>query len=1462
MGYEFMGFDAASNTNHFHVTLKIYRYCDQSGGGTAPLDPSMMLGIYPQDEVNPNADKIWYETDFLDLTSQQFITPPNPGSNCTFNTTVCVEQGIFEADIYLPPSTGGYHLIVERCCRNGNIVNLSSPGSIGQSYYCFIPADPVTNSSPLFNDIPVPFICNSDTVTIVNTATDPDGDVLVYSFVTPYAGYSSSGISSPDPQLDNDPYVMPVPDVFYNPGYSVTEPFGATGYASIDSLSGQTSYYIPTQGFYVVAIEIKEYRNGVLISSVRRDLQLISIACPPNNAPALSTNNGSGVTNLVINEGETLCFPVIFVDPEGDSLYLTSSGNIFNSSIINPPATLNNAAGNGIVANVFCWSTECGQARNAPYQFTVSALDNGCPPKQTNKVYSIKVNPSVLPPAPAVSIAVSPSDTICMGTAVTFTATPTFGGTSPQYQWQLNGVNVGTNTNTFTSSTINDKDTVICTLTSNSVCVSNFTAVSNEIVMTVNPFVAPTVSVTPNPAGTVCSGTNVVFTAIPTHPGPTLVYQWQVNGVNVGTNSDVFSSTTLTAGNIVSVSLTADANCPSAVSNAVNMSVTPTLTPSVSIAANTGGVVCPLAPITFTASPTNGGSAPSYQWQINGINAGTNSNTFTNSSWTNGDVVSVILTSNFSCLTSPTANSNVINVSVSTPSNPSVSISANPAGAICNGDNVIFTAVPVLGGTSPSYQWKKNGVNTGSNSSVFASASLANGDIISVQITSNSPCATSPTATSNNIVMAVTPVVTPDVHIVSNPAFPVCQGTQVSFTATPTNGGNAPSYQWQVNGINAGTNSTVFTTSTLANGNSVRVILTSNGRCVSPATKTSNVINAVISAPVVPSVTIAASPAGTVCAGTNITFTASPTNGGGNPQYQWRVNGVNAGTNTSTFSSTSLTTGDTVSVHIISNDPCTSPNNATSNNIVMNVRPLVTPLVTITSSADTICPGNNVVFTAVPVNGGNSPDYEWTVNTVPVGTNSIQFASNSLVNGDDIRVGMTTSESCYTTQLAFSNTKTITVRPNVSPHITISANTNDTICYGTPMVYTSNYTNGGASPHFQWLVNGATSGSDTAVFISSTINNHDDISVIITSNALCVLPPQDTSNTVNTLVEPNLTPVINISANPPGQFCDGKQITYTAASINEGFFPSYQWQLNHVTIPQNDSSFSASDFQNLDTLTCILTSSILCPTQNPVISNELIIDRLPPLSVMTHGTEEICFGKVAQLGVTVTGGNNGPYYYTWDNSLSGDTAFVLSPPVTTTYMVSVSDSCSTPRSADFTIEVFALPTPGFAIKPAQATILNPYFDFIDASLNTSDWLWNFGDSTISTEHYPQHIYLNPGSYTVQLIATSNEGCVDSTYHSLFVEEVTTIYFPNSFSPNGDSKNDVFGPVGHAMPDYEMTIYNRWGTQVFSSVNAVKYWNGTMQSTGKPAPGGLYVYKVAFKGSLKKRDYAGEITLIR
>ncbi len=95
---------------------------------------------------------------------------------------------------------------------------------------------------------------------------------------------------------------------------------------------------------------------------------------------------------------------------------------------------------------------------------------------------------------------------------------------------------------------------------------------------------------------------------------------------------------------------------------------------------------------------------------------------------------------------------------------PSVSISTltNP---ICSGSSATFTAVPTNGGASPSYQWKKNGTNVGTNSTTYTDNALANGDVITCVLTSNASCAILTSATSNPVAITVNSVLTPTVSI-------------------------------------------------------------------------------------------------------------------------------------------------------------------------------------------------------------------------------------------------------------------------------------------------------------------------------------------------------------------------------------------------------------------------------------------------------------------------------------------------------------------------------------------------------------------------------------------------------------------------------------------------------------------------------------------------------------------------
>jgi hypothetical protein len=339
--------------------------------------------------------------------------------------------------------------------------------------------------------------------------------------------------------------------------------------------------------------------------------------------------------------------------------------------------------------------------------------------------------------------------------------------------------------------------------------------------------------------------------------------------------------------------------------------------------------------LTYTASVPG---ATTYVWTVPtgwSITAGAGTSSITVTAGTGGQNGNITVTGSNSCGTLGTTS---IAVTVNSTSAVSVSITEDVSSPICAGTSVTFTAAPTNGGTTPSYQWYIGASPVGTNSATYTTTSLANGNSVTVQLTSNVVCPTpSATATSNAIVYTVNPILTPSVSIAASPSTTICAGDNVTFTATPTNGGTTPSYQWYIGATTVGTNSATFSTSALANGDVVSVVMTNNAVCPSTATSTSNTITMTVNSISSVSVSINADVPSPICASTSVTFTATPTNGGTTPSYQWYIGASPVGTNSATFTTTSLANGNSVTVQMTSNAVCPVPTTATSNAIVFTV---------------------------------------------------------------------------------------------------------------------------------------------------------------------------------------------------------------------------------------------------------------------------------------------------------------------------------------------------------------------------------------------------------------------------------------------------------------------------------------------------------------------------------------------
>jgi len=300
--------------------------------------------------------------------------------------------------------------------------------------------------------------------------------------------------------------------------------------------------------------------------------------------------------------------------------------------------------------------------------------------------------------------------------------------------------------------------------------------------MTVNNNVVPDVSITANPSGAICAGSSVTFSAAPTYGGSNPSYQWYVGTTQVGTNSDTYIYTPAN-GDAVNCVMTSDIACATGgpvTSNIITEQVNPYLSAGVTLSASPSGAVCQGSAVTFTATATNGGTSPSYQWMVGSTQVGTNSSTYSYIP-VNADAVSCVMTSNYACLTGSASVSDNLTMQVNTILAASVTIASNPGSTICAGTGVTFTATPVNGGASPSYQWFNNGtLITGQTNSTYSSYALANNDAITCEMTSNLLCSSGSPATSNSITITITTIST---NATATPST-ICAGSCSTLNAT------------------------------------------------------------------------------------------------------------------------------------------------------------------------------------------------------------------------------------------------------------------------------------------------------------------------------------------------------------------------------------------------------------------------------------------------------------------------------------------------------------------------------------------------------------------------------------------------------------------------------------------------------------------------------------------------------
>lgn len=285
---------------------------------------------------------------------------------------------------------------------------------------------------------------------------------------------------------------------------------------------------------------------------------------------------------------------------------------------------------------------------------------------------------------------------------------------------------------------------------------------------------------------------------------------------------------------------------------------------------------------------------------------------------------------------------------------------------------------------------------------------------------------------------------------------------------------------------------------------------------------------------------------------------------------------------------------------------------------------------------------------------------------------------------------------------------------------------------------------------------------------------------------------------------------------------------YVITVVPTGGYPDYSY--GWTGSMETDESITVFP---ISTTTYNVTVSDECG-QSATASTTVSIPDYEPISVAVEDLI-VCNGDDATLSSTVTGGL-GNITYLWDGS-GTDPSYTFSPQSTTTVTLEVTDDCNLSETATATVTVDEVEASFTHQLTGHASV-----QFTSNTVNVYDFLWDFGDGTGSTRESPDHNYSEEGTYWVTLTVVNANGCETILEDSVTVYPPLHVYIPNTFTPNGDGLNDVFGMVGEGYLYYDLEIFDRWGNRIrFGRFRDDAAWDGTYK--GKVVPSDSYIYRI-------------------
>ncbi len=529
------------------------------------------------------------------------------------------------------------------------------------------------------------------------------------------------------------------------------------------------------------------------------------------------------------------------------------------------------------------------------------------------------------------------------------------------------------------------------------------------------------------------------------------------------------------------------------------------------------------------------------------------------------------------------------------------------------------------------------------------------------------------------------------------------------------------------------------------------------------------------------------------------------------------------------------------------------------------------------SPFDSNCSPRSVSFTVDNQTQALNPsEYRWQINDVnglldDISTGTVPaFTYNFINTSQSIRDFQVTLRATLSTGCYRDSTRIIRINP-----VPVSDFTIDTLVFDCSMMSLRFEAQQKGLPEYSWTIsiNGTivlstASGQDILNYDINRVGIPQNIEVTLrTRNFAGCLSPA----TIQLLVVPALDNItVDFTATPLTQTLPTSTVTITNNTTPGNW--EYNWDFGDGTTSAavNPGSHTYGNYGTF-TITLTVTNNICVQQQTVTVT----INPIPPILDFSYDPPSGC----APLTVSFTNLSQfaDPTTYYWQFGTGEGTSRAENPVYTYNrpgiYSVTLSATNVLGDTVLITkagiIEVFENPVASFAVAPTVLYIPGDKMYTSNRSLGASSYWWDFGDGGTSSEREPIYVYKEEGNYTIQLVASSSNGCTDTTTlaSAVRVQKGSQLLIPNAFTPglggsgSGDGRNDYFLPLMRGVSEFQMLVFNRWGELLFETKNAEVGWDGYYK--GKLCQQDVYVYKIIAKyenGNMITR--VGDIHLIR